>query len=546
MMKQIELYLNKIITKANFVALLHCAFTFMCERVMYSQGTYRAEFPTYFYVLGKTIVFTVIFIGWNMFFQCDFKERKTKTKLQIFLCYFIPLLVVLLLVWPGIWRWDEIITLGSVTSGAVYYWQHWLSALYQFMCMQLVPIPGGIVIVQCLLISLLVTNVLQKIRFTLNTKWVYLLYIPLFLPAVIDSNLYPIRANVSAYIELWLIFQLIFLCLFEEECSVKKILLMAILGGAMTAWRPENIIYIVGAPILLLALKRVSIKKCLIYVIISLLLVISSNSVQNKGLGQVVFVGTEQAVVMESEAYELSAIVTGLGELVKTDFKTNDKEADMELLERCFDMEMMRETGGLNVFWNGGIKSLSQEDLSDLKMLYIKLAIYNLPEFISSRWGMFVEGNFDMKSEILCKSSAHMFDEPYPENMPGDWVQMYAEFRERYFENTPYNIELRRNIVSLLEGKNLEDYNASSNIMSIILYNIFPSLILLCVIWVIEIRKKGLFFFLMIGIVLAKFAMVFLTAPTAGFMYYFSTYLIGLFVFVFWCLYKKFYKKSKL
>ncbi|MDD3138302.1 MAG: hypothetical protein PHX08_04930, partial [Lachnospiraceae bacterium] len=130
------------------------------------------------------MIYSLLSIVWYKIIKTNFSDDNTKKKIRIFLSYFMIMFFLLIAVWPGVWRWDELYTLGNLTEGQVHYWQHWLSALYEFLCLQLIPLPGGILIIQVVIISLVVTDIVWKLLINLKTKLVYLVYIPLMLPAI--------------------------------------------------------------------------------------------------------------------------------------------------------------------------------------------------------------------------------------------------------------------------------------------------------------------------------------------------------------------------
>lgn len=60
---------------------------------------------------------------------------------------------------------------------------------------------------------------------------------------------------------------------------------------------------------------------------------------------------------MSREAYSLSGFITSLGEIVYDgEFESNDKNADVQLLEECFDYDMLINQGGMMTFWGGWVE----------------------------------------------------------------------------------------------------------------------------------------------------------------------------------------------
>ena len=65
-------------------------------------------------------------------------------------------LVVLLIVWPGIWGNDDLAVLSLARTLQPNSWQHFLTSGAFILSLMFVPMPGGVVLVQNLLISAIV------------------------------------------------------------------------------------------------------------------------------------------------------------------------------------------------------------------------------------------------------------------------------------------------------------------------------------------------------------------------------------------------------
>lgn len=530
-----HLVYKKIFTKPNLIASIHFIGTFFNDLIIYKlQNSLEPSNRTLFYWGGKFIVFILLLEIWNLIFKIDIKEKECQKYIKACLIIFVPMIVLEILVWPGIWRWDEMITLGNLTNGYVYYWQHWLSSLYQFICMQLIPCPAGIVIIQIALISLIVGSIIYRLMNYLNTKLVYILYFPLFLPAIVDSNLYPIRATLCAYIELWVMFQIIFISILNEKYTIRKMGILAGLCGLMISWRPENVIYLIGIPLILLFTKKCSQRRVSMFLILIILIAGCCSKIQNYGLSKGIFLYHEDgSVIREKEAYPLSGIITSLGDIVNSNFRSNTKEKDLENINKAIDLEILRESGGMGAFWNGGLKDLTSENLKKIENIYVKLVVCNFPVFLSKRIELFLQTNIVPDTQTLLEASSHIYDEAN-DILSENVIFTYNEFRNRYIYNRPLNNSIRKTIISFLECKKTTDYYASSTGWTIVFYNVIPILVVLIGILIIELIRKNRIYVLLVGTLLTKVIAIILTAPMPFFMYYFSTYLVGLFIIIFW------------
>lgn len=506
--------------------------------IFYIQG--NATFIPYtqwWYILGKLIFFILLLFIWN---KLIFKINLIQIRLSMI--YFTIMFAIMLIIWPGIWRWDEMITLGSLTDGFLYHWQHWLSGFYYYICLQFIPCPGGVVLVQLLLISLIIGNSINKLYECLHTKWVYLMFVPLFFPAVIDNNFYPIRSSICTYIEFYLIFELIFIKIKNKEINILKFFQLGIITAIAASFRTENIIYIIFIPIVILLIKKQNIIKFICFFITSIFFLFIVIRYQNVGLSQAVEKKDDNIWISAKEMYELSGFIVPFGNLISLDFNSNDSKQDLEIIDQCISVEMIQEQGGLYAFWNGGVKSLTKKELSDLKKIYIKLIFYNMRDFIKERVEFFLLTNgFDTSISTTLYASDCIYDD-YEILLEYGVADMYQEFRERYLFNRPISASNRKQVINLLEGSS---YNSK---IPFIFYNTLWIIILLFFIGIIEVIRKNIFFCSLIVVIYTKCFIVFLAAPATLFMYYFSTWLIGGMLISFWIIInrnkiKNFYSK---
>lgn len=137
--------------------------------------------------------------------------------------------------------------------------QHYLTSIFYIIALMLFPFPAGVVILQILLISFITTYIISGLNryFIKNEKLAYLLLIPFLLPPVIDSNLFPLRMSLYAFLEILFLGMIVFEWekrrnFYESEES-KKIPLVflcyfIIISVLLAVWRLEAFYYIIAAP----------------------------------------------------------------------------------------------------------------------------------------------------------------------------------------------------------------------------------------------------------------------------------------------------------
>ena len=96
----------------------------------------------------------------------------------------------------------------------------------------------------------------------------------------------------------------------------------------------------------------------------------------------------------------------------------------------------------------------------------------------------------------------------------------------------------------ILEGRTLDDYNKMTIIYPIF-WNFIPAIIFIIIACIYLLVKKKIMLSFILSYFILNSLVIFLTAPSSLFMYYFSEYLIGNVVFVFGILYIVKKKKEK-
>ena len=142
---------------------------------------------------------------------------------------------------------------------------------------------------------------------------------------------------------------------------------------------------------------------------------------------------------------------------------------------------------------------------------------------MGERWNTFCE------SSDLLENTTQLFTR---DNVPN-----YETFRE-YPLSRPINNDLRTSVIKMLEFRSSDAYDTKLKVADAV-YSVIPAVIILIVASVILLFKKRWTSLLLLLTVLAKVPLVFLTAPSRLFMYYYSVYLFGYCV-LFYIIYRVF------
>lgn len=476
------------------------------------------------YYLLKAIVFVALFLFWQM---VPFVIRKVRRKewpasrLNYFLIYFAVLLVLLILTWPGVWRWDEFNILNYAVSLRFMYWQHWLTSLYYMVCLSIFPFPAGIVMIQAFLIALIVGYILYRLSVFVPGKWVYAVYIPLLFPCVLSNNLYPIRLPVYSYLELLFFALLLFKFLEKTKVTWKDVVVWSVLLALISTWRTEAVFYLVAVPLAMIVLfrKRITGKQLISF------------------FAAAAVMGGAVLVVQAKGQTDDSYFLTGTTEPLHGIFSSPDLNATEEetaAIDKVISVDLLKTTSGDYAFYYGSREGYTKTDLNNYKKAYYELVLRNIPAVVKNRVQLFIKTNGMVRNtNINCGISPQLFTN----NLDDSIAQKYTEFARAYPASRPLSVGVRSFIVSVLDCRDTADYN-HTNALFPVFWNSLPPLLILLVLMIVELFGKKKALALIPLLILLKTALIFATAPADIFMYYLPVMIVGYVFGVLWLLLK--------
>ena len=533
------------------IAVLHWVLTFFTDHIIFSYVMWDLSDGTQMIktamTYGAKAVFLLVLLGiyqglYRFFTMADRRFVKYT------LIYFALNMALLFLTWPGIWRMDEFGILNSATLLLPVFWQNYLTSLFYVFSLMLIPVPSGIIIVQCAFISLMagyMINFFVK-RFG---KAGLLAFIPCLFFPVLDSNLYPMRMSLYGFMELFLL-----VLLFErsicggnragkdgekreetlENEGAGRIHGLFSLGGIcilaalVTVWRTEAVYYFVLFPLLLLILfvKKWD-KKCLIRVICGYLACALCLFVPQT-------VGDQ---LTSGNQYDLTSVVLPLVPLVNEAYGREDCAEQLAAIDKVVNVEIAAEgarqgRSGISLFWSepGFQREYSDEEYGAFKSAYYALVMKFPAVFLEERFDCFLH------STDLLQNTTELFS--------AEGVPNYDTFAE-YPGSKPVSEKLRNGVIQILEWRSLKDYEHKKTGYGVIYSGLLPICIVLLV-WLFCLLKRKWKVFFLLSLPLVKVPLVFLTAPSRLFMYYYPLYLIGYFLgaYVLLVLFEKLWEKA--
>lgn len=524
------------------LAILHYMLTIVNGRNYFD---YSQTKDIFLISLVEILTFLFLLAIYQFIFKIVKEHKKYRQHIRIFLIYFFILLLLLILIWPGNWRQDDLVIATITKKFNVLAWQHTLSSIFYMVSLKIFPFPTGVLIIQIILISMLVTPIINKMYsyFSIDNRMMKgLCYIPFLLPATLDNNLYPMRSTLYSYLFIFTIFLIITYINEKNKITLKQIISLIFLFSILSVWRSEGIFFLV-----ICIVVAVYFKKCKQLVLKDAFLLCFGTivfSFSMMALHQHYMVGNLE------HNYKITSTVETIAHLVRRATSKNENAHLLEKINRVINNEMILsqpKTDGVELYWQGLVREgYTDNEFKDYMASYYKLCAKYPDIFINERINEFLQtsalDDISVSKGNLLYDSSSGFD-----NLSKNKDSNYAKLIQIGGNiEKPFNKGIRKNIMRILEGRKMNNFYKPTFIYSIF-WNLIPPLIFTFIFVVYCIIKKKIMIAFLISTSLMKAVLVFLTAPSALFMYYFSEYIIGytlLIVLIMLC-YKKYGKEVK-
>lgn len=515
MKKTTPIHFEKLNKRCLLIAIVHWFITLFTDRLIFAYVTFdfsnlTQTIKTAVTISAKAVFLLVLIAVWQGIY---FLIKKADRKYVKYACiYFVINMLLLFLIWPGIWRMDEFGILNSAVLLFPVFWQSYLTSVFYIFSLMLIPVPSGVIIMQCICISLLAGFIVLWFEKQFG-KWGLLSYIPLLFLPVLDSNLYPMRMSLYAFLELFLLLYLYDIWKRKKEFARSEKVVLILLAAVVTVWRTEAIYYLVLFPILLCILfakkwdKKVLMQTICFYLVASIVLFVPQK------------VGDK---LTSGNQYDLTSVVLPLVPLVERAYCEDADQKELQAIDQVINVEVTVEgakagKSGINLFWGNPDfqrPGYTDADYDAFKKAYYQLIVKYTDTFLKERWTCFIE------SEDLLENTTALFTK---EDVPN-----YETFKQYPLSNPIHNAT-RTHVISFLECRSQSDYMEELKFYHICYSPLIPIAILLLG-WAFCLCRKRWSEFFILSLPLVKIPLIFLTAPSRLFMYYYSLYLIGYFV----------------
>lgn len=482
------------------------------------------DYETKYYVVIKILYLFFLLAVWCFIFEAAKRMRAGDENWRrgffIFRVYLFLMTLFLLIIWPGTWGWDDIQTIGRISHYDQWnVWQHIISGIYQDVLLQILPFPGGIILLQNIIISVCVAFIVTKLEVIFGIGMIknrivdtVVKLLPFLLPPVLCYQFSGYRMGMYVYIELVMLVILAGMQYDRKEWDIKYLIMFSFLCVVSATWRTESLFYVPCAVLLVaLADKRILSKKkkigCIFFLVIGTWAM-----------------GRWQGSELGNADYQVISFLRPCVELVRTADYLEDADA-LDDIDRIVKLEVIRNNPTLNgerLFWDTDAvrDGYTDADYSAFLRALVKLSMKYPKTVAAERWNLFISGSgINGSSFTFFELSANLFEseESYPQ-----WFQNAG-----WAANKPVFRTARKTLINALEMRiTKSDGSYTYGIKRLVWNAVIPELILLYAWLKLFILKKWRWFSICTAVVL-RIPVVVLTQPSNWFMYVLSFYFLG-------------------
>ncbi len=332
-----------------------------------------------FYTMLFKIISDILIIGTGQLLCSVISGIKKKNEFFIrlvsafFILFLISFILYLLTDFASFnWKmWDAFSVYESALKHDYYIYLHIFTSWYYIIALNIFPFQGGVILFQIIVSSLIFSYIWAGLCRHINNKYKWVLLLSLLLFPVLRMNLQPIRSCI------YYVFPLLLFALFyfkykdNKPLNYIEIFFISLLSAVVCAWRSENIILWLIIPLFLIFLGK---EKLSIVKIILFLLIFYSISI---------FINN--SMINAYYSYKILPFKRPLAAILRTDFKTDNKEKDLYIISKCCSIEKLKNLP-LNETILAEINyTPSNYDIDNYVKTAIKLIILNPITYIKER-----------------------------------------------------------------------------------------------------------------------------------------------------------------
>lgn len=531
---------NKILISALF-SLVYCTFILpINESIWFDVQHTTIETIAYSRILKLIFGVGLFFASW---FILHFIEKLRSKDLfylswiKSSITYGALLLVLLLLIFPGYWSWDDFWVLDSAHAYLPNTWQHIFTQAQYIFSLYLFPSSTTITVVQLGIIATIAGYVVAYLKQFLTSKRLrLLLWLPFLTLPVLFGDFYTLRLHIYGYLLLLLAIKVHQIFSTERRPMTHRsafFLGITTLITVLAFWRSEGIVFLALLPLFFVKLGflkqlRTKDRKSLHVLHVSICAVF------------IIILGYLGASYENSPRYKVTTTVNPLSVLVQgqdtstKDWQNINKVINIDLLKKNPDYT------DIKVFWDARFLRADYEQyLSEYYRSFANIVLANPAKYMKIKTKTFLATNSLYPigaGETIVYGSGLLT--PYSidkcEHLSRQECDLVKRFDKMSKLNTPIAPQLRETVLNILMVDTPS--KQATNILRAVFWNVLPILLLTIGVLAHAIIKRHLVWIIMVSLPLAQAAIIFLTAPASFFMYYYPTYLTGFVLVLFYSL----------
>lgn len=441
------------------------------------------------------------------------KNRRFLAFAKEFLFYFVPMFLLLLCTWPGIFKGDEFYVLQAVRSLTFSPAQTGITSLFYIACLRFFPSMASISFFQITIICCIYAYIFCMLKSVYPGRSLLLCRLICFFLPVLDGNLFTLRATLVGWI--FLLIMCICFCSWKaRSLTTKQLITISLLCGLIIAWRSEYIYLLLFLPIAVKFIYKKHLNQALLCFLI-ILISFQCFNIPNK------------IALNGSNKYPISLVINPLGNIfAQKEIRGETAYDDIMAINELIDVQALRihpSVRNISQYWNIP-DILPKEQLNEFMSASMRLIFNNFDHFLYYRWLTFMHTNGMVPDEIN-----------HPTAPTSETVYTLTYYGEDY-KNSYYFMKpllggtIRNTVIDFLSCRSYKEDNIKTNLLYPVFYNCLPTIIIaLCLMILCLIKKKCVPAFLLF-LTGAQVILIFLTAPAMFFMYYYCFYLTGYFL----------------
>lgn len=440
------------------------------------------------------------------------KNHNFLTFVREFFFYFVPMLLLLLCTWPGIFKGDEFYVLQAVRSLTFSPAQTGITSLFYIACLRFFPSMASISFFQIMIICCIYAYIFCMLKAVYPGRKLILCRLVCFFLPVLDGNLFTLRATLVG----WIFLLIICICFYswkKQLLTLKQLVAVSLLCGLIIAWRSEYIYLLLFIPLSI----KFAYKKNLKQVFLCFLIILFSFQIFNI---------PNKIALNGSNKYPISLVINPLGNIfAQEEIRGETAYDDIMTINELIDVQALRihpSVRNISQYWNIP-DVLPKEQLNGFMAASMRLIINNFDHFLYYRWLTFMHTNGMVPDEIN-HPTAPTSETVYTLTYYGeDYKNSY------YFMRPIFGQKTRNTIINFLSCRSYKEDSIKTNFLYPVFYNCLPTIIIALSLMVLCLIKKKAFPAFLLFLTGAQVVLIFLTAPAMFFMYYYCFYLAGYF-----------------